>query len=163
MVNIKLESMKIKDAKRFYEILNNENFIYFIKVKSIEQEKEFLRKNKEKEKQGIGRSYAIIYENKIVGGCGIKIDQHRKYIGELGYFIDEAYWGKGIATAAVKELEEICFNELNMSRLEILIHTKNKSSEKVAIKSGYKKEGIQRKKIEVNGEMNDCYLYAKVL
>jgi len=64
-----------------------------------------------------------------------------KFIGEIGYFLDEAYWGRRITTRAVKILEKIGFKKLNLKRIEILMHPKNVASEKVAIKCGYKKEG----------------------
>ena len=163
MVNIKLESMRLKHAKRFYEILNNKNFKYFVIVDSLKKEKEFIRKIREKEKLGLIKEFAILYRNKVVGGCGIKINQHRKFIGELGYFVDESYWGKGIATAAVKKLEKYCKEKLKMTRIEILMDSRNKASRKVAINSGYRKEGRQKKKIEVNGKYFDCYIYAKIL
>ncbi len=80
----------------------------------------------------------------MVGGCGIKIDQHRTFIGEIGYFLDEEYWGKGIVTKAVKILEKIGFQKLGLKRIEVLMDPRNIGSEKVAIKCGYKKEGTMK-------------------
>jgi RimJ/RimL family protein N-acetyltransferase len=40
-------------------------------------------------------------------------------MGELGYFVDEKYWGKGIATEAVKLAEKIGFGKLGLKRIEI--------------------------------------------
>ncbi|MFP4403272.1 MAG: GNAT family N-acetyltransferase [Candidatus Woesearchaeota archaeon] len=163
MAKIKLRNQRVSDAKKFYEILNNPNFFYLdIKPKSIEDEKEWLRKNATKRKNNFEYNYTILYNNKIVGGCGIKINQHRKYIGEIGYFLDEKYWNKGIVTKAVLELEKIAFNKLKLIRIEIIMTKKNKPSEKVAIKCSYKKEGIIRKVVELNNKYEDCYLYSKV-
>ena len=69
-----------------------------------------------------------LYNNYIIGGCGIKINQHRNFIGEIGYFLDEKFWGKGFATKAVKILEKEGFKKLNLKRIEILIHPKNMKS-----------------------------------
>ena len=44
-----------------------------------------------------------------MGGIGVRIDQHRTYIGEIGFFVDEPYWGKGIASAALEQLEEFIY------------------------------------------------------
>lgn len=164
MSHIKIRPQQIKDAKRFFEILTNPNFIFFgANPKSIEDEKKFLRLNAKKRKKNIEHNFTILLGKKIVGGCGIKINQDRKYIGEIGYFIDEEYWGKGFATQAAKLLEKIGFGKLNLSRIEILMVVKNKGSEKVAIKSGYKKEGRMRKALkDKKGKMWDCYLYAKI-
>jgi len=65
-------------------------------------------------------------------------------------------------TQAVKLLEEICFKDLGLSRIEIVMELDNKGSEKVAIKSGYKKEGqIQKLILNKDGTKRDCFLYAK--
>ena len=103
-------------------------------------ERKWLRGNAERRKNNTNWNYAIIYGKEIVGGLGVKINYHRKYIGEIGYFIDEKYWGRGIASRAVKLAEAICFKKLKLKRIEILMQPANRASEKVAIKNGYLKE-----------------------
>lgn len=164
MAKVEIRNQKVSDAKRFYEILNNPNFIFFrVCPKDIEGEKEFLRQNTYKRKNHIAYHYAILYNGKLIGGCGININQHRKFIGEIGYFVAEDYWGKGIASKAVKLLEKIGFSKLGLSRIEIVMDIKNVGSRKVAIKCGYKKEGMMRKAIKNGDKLKDVYLYAKVL
>lgn len=165
MPKIKLRLQKVSDAKKFYEILNNDNFVYFpARPKSVAAEKEFLKNNIKRRKDNTDWNYTIIYGKEVVGGIGVKINFHRKYIGEIGYFIDENYWGKGIASRAVKLVEAICFKKLKLKRIEIVMLPANIASEKVAIKNGYLKEGRMRKAVKGRGgEMKDCYLYAKVL
>jgi len=161
---IELRNQRVSDAKRFFEILNNPNFTYFdICPKDVEAEKEFLRLNTDKRKNNIEYNYAILYNTKLIGGCGIAINQRRKYIGEMGYFIDEAYWGQGIAIKAVKLLENLAFKTFLLKRIEILMNPKNIASEKVAIKCGYKKEGTMKKVIKDKDRFADAYLYAKVI
>lgn len=103
-----------------------------------------MRKVSKKRKDDFEDNYSIFYNDNHVGGCGIKIDQHRKFIGEIGYFVDEEYWGKGITLKAVEILEDIGFNKLGLKIIEIIMTPKNKASESVAIKCGYKKEGIKK-------------------
>lgn len=163
MITLRLQ--KISDAKRFFEILNNPNFIYFgVMPKSVEDEKNWLRGNQKCRKENTSWNYAILYNNKVVGGIGVKINYHRRYVGEIGYFLDENYWGRGITSRAVKLVEKICFQKLKLKRIEIIMQPENKASEKVAIKNKYQKEGLMRKAIKgKDGKMKDCLLYAKVL
>ncbi|MDP2736245.1 MAG: GNAT family N-acetyltransferase [bacterium] len=165
MSKVKLRLQKVSDAKRFYEILNNPNFFYLgVNIKSIADEKKYLQGNVKRRKDNTNWGHTILYGDKIVGGIGIKINIHRKYVGELGYFLDEKYWGKGITSRAVKLVEEICFKKLKLVRIEIVMQPANMASEKVAIKNGYLKEGRMRKAVRgKDGIMKDCYLYAKVL
>jgi ribosomal-protein-alanine N-acetyltransferase len=163
VLKIKLRPQKVSDAKRFYEILKNPNFKFLTtEVKNISDEIRFLKQNSERRKKNIGYNYSILYNKLVVGGCGIKINQHRNFIGEIGYFIDEKYWGKGVATKAVKELEKISFKKLKLKRIEIIMNIQHKASEKVAIKCGYKKEGIMKKSLKNKNRYFDAYLYAKV-
>lgn len=165
MSKITIRYQKVSDAKRFYEILSNPNFIYFTsKPKSIEDEKKWLKGNRERRKNNFEWSYAILYGDKIVGAVGIKINSHRKYVGEIGYFLDEKYWGKGITTEAVKLAEKEGFDKLGLTRIEIVMQPENKGSEKVAIKCGYNKEGLLKKAVEgTDGKKKDVLMYAKVL
>lgn len=164
MPKIGIRFQRVSDAKRFFEILTNPNFLYFgTNVKSVAGEREWLRNNPWKRKENKEWNYAIIYDGQTIGGIGIKINQHRPYIGEIGYFLDEKYWGRGITVKAVKLLEKEAFGKLNLKRLEILMRPENKASERVAIKSGYLKEGRMQKAIKDRaGKMQDALLYAKV-
>ena len=160
---LSIRYQQVGDAKRFFEILNNPNFLYFsANPKTIQAEKEFLRKNKVLRQSGEEFNYSILLNGKVVGAAGIHIEPRRSYCGEIGYFVDEAYWGRGIACEAVQQLEQIAFTELGIVRIEINMLKKNKASERVAIKCGYRKEGIGRKKLLHNGEYLDCYVYSKV-
>ena len=165
MVNkVELRLQRVSDAKRFYEILNHPDFTFFSSCpKSIEAEKEYLKKNIQKRKNHFSYDYTILYNKKLVGGCGMKINQHTNFIGEIGYFIDRNYWGKGIASKAVKLIEKKGFKELKLRRIEVIMCTQNLASERVAIKCGYKKEGIKKKAIKVGkNKYEDAYLYAKI-
>lgn len=159
---IELRYQRVSDAKRLFEILNNPNFKYFsVCPKNIDDEREYLRKTQKKKKDNFEHSFSIMLNGKVVGGCGIKIDQHRKYIGEIGYFVEQKFWGKGIACEAVRILEKLGFEKLGLKRIEILMNPKNKASERVAVKCGYKKEGTKKKALHKNGKFFDAHLYAK--
>ena len=155
---------RVSDANQYFEILNNPNFTYFkVCPKNIEAEKYFLRLNSEKRKNNIQYNYGIWLDGKLIGGCGINVHQFRTFIGEIGYFLDEEYWGKGITVKAVKLLENIGFQKLGLKRIEILMHPKNLSSEKVALKCGYEKEGTMKKAAKNGDEYADAHLYAKIV
>ncbi len=163
MSKVTLRYQEISDAERYFEILSNPNFRYFeVKVKSVEEEREWLKTNPEKREKNREYNYAILYDDELVGACGIAMDTRRPHIGEIGYFLDEKYWEKGITTEAVKQIEKIAFEILELVRLEIRMEPGNRASGRIAIKCGYTKEGSVRKAYERDGEYRDCLLYAKV-
>ena len=167
MPTIQIRLNEIGDARRFYEILSNPNFTYFsANPKSVEDEENWLRASIKDMANGLQYNYSILCDGEVCGGVGVRINGTRKHIGEIGYFIEEKRWGQGIATEAVRLLEQKCFHELKLSRIEILMQPENAASEKVALKAGYVKEGLLRKVVEDkehSGTMHDVCLYAKVL
>ena len=142
---ITLRRQEMSDAQRFFEILHEHNFEFFnTVVNSVEEQEAFLRKNDEKIKNNTEHNFAILLDEELIGGCSIKIRKHKAFIGEIGYFLEEKHWGKGYTTKAVKELERIGFEELGLHRIEICMNPNNLASEKVAIKTGYEKEGLMK-------------------
>lgn len=160
---VKLRYPKPEDAERFYEILNNIDPTYYYAPipDSVEEEREWIKGRKYKRANNLEYNYAIISEDKIVGGCALTINQAYPHIGEIGYFVAENYSGQGIATRVVQKLEEIAFNKLDLVRLEIRMDPEHKASKKVAIKNNYQKEGLLHKAVEFAGDYYDYLLYAK--
>lgn len=109
-------------------------------------------------------NFAIVCDGKVVGsiGCQTKEDISRKKI-EIGYFIGEPYWGKGIATEAVKHLLDFIATRLDVVRIEAHVFAQNKSSMKVLQKNGFYLEGIRRKAVLKNNECIDEYLLVKLI
>jgi [ribosomal protein S5]-alanine N-acetyltransferase len=79
---------------------------------------------------------------------------------EIGYTLFEEYRGRGIVTEAVNLLVRYLFNSTLINRIEIRMDTRNKASEKVAIKCGFQKEGVSRGANFVRGNHVDMNLYA---
>ena len=105
-MNVKIRPQKVSDAKRFFEILSNPNFTYFgANPQSVEDEVAFLKQSARKRRNKSAYNFAITLDDTLVGGGGIMINSTHPYLAEAGYFIDEAYWGRGIATEAMKLLE----------------------------------------------------------
>lgn len=161
---IELRYPEIGDAEEFFRILNEGKFDFYYATipESIELEREWIKRRAYKRENNLEYNYAIIYEDMLVGGCKIRIDQQNQHIGELGYFIDRRFFNKGIATEVVKMLEKIAFDELRLVRLEIRMDPQNCASESVAKKNYFVKEGMLKKAVEFNGEYYDNWLYVKV-
>ncbi|MDD9953859.1 MAG: GNAT family N-acetyltransferase [Candidatus Woesearchaeota archaeon] len=159
---ITLRPYRITDAEPFYHIMQSKKFLYWgVGPKSVAEERKIIRKLQRNRKKKLEYCYTIVYKKKIVGGCGIKT-YGPPHIGELGYFVDEHYWNKGIATAAVKELEKLA-KKIGVKRAEIRVVPKNKASAKVAKKCGYEKEGRLQAAIQLGKKYVAADVYGKVL
>jgi ribosomal-protein-alanine N-acetyltransferase len=109
-------------------------------------------------------NFAIVCNGVVVGsiGCTLRDDIARKSI-EIGYFVGEPYWGKGIASEAVKQLTDFITTRLDMIRIEGHVFGSNKSSMKVLQKNGFYLEAIHRKAAYKNNELLDDYIFVKLL
>ncbi len=113
---------------------------------------------------GFGYNYGIFNEENIfIGTCGIipKKDIYR-LTAEVGYWIGQPYWGRGYATAAVKQLAGIAFNDLKLVRIYAEVFACNPASMRVLEKAGFTLEGVLKKNMIKEGEIMDSYLYSRV-
>jgi [ribosomal protein S5]-alanine N-acetyltransferase len=83
-----------------------------------------------------------------------------RFSAEIGYWLAEPFWGKGIITQAVKSLTEYAFKKYNFNRIFAGVFEGNKASEKVLQNAGYKLEGIFRKSVFKEGKFLDQYNYS---
>ena len=88
-------------------------------------------------------------------------DVHR-YSAELGYWLAEPFWGRGIMTQAVKIITAFAFSELNVLRVFAEPYTTNPTSARVLEKAGFVREGILRANVFKDGKVLDQYLYSFV-
>lgn len=107
---------------------------------------------------------AICADDRPIGSIfvmpGTGKDQRR---GEIGYSLSAKYWGRGIATEAVKLAMSCVFKELKcLDRVEGLVFAENKASQRVLEKAGFIKEGLLRKYFFVKGKSRDIVVYSVV-
>ena len=106
-------------------------------------------------------NFAIAIEDQVVGGIGfeLKTDVYRRSAA-IGYWLGEAHWGKGIATAAVKAMTDYAFATFDLCRLEAGVFAWNGASMRVLEKAGYSCEAQLRRAATKDGKTIDLYLYA---
>lgn len=108
-------------------------------------------------------AFAIIFNNKVVGSIGVTRNEniHRR-TAELGYYVAEPYWGKGIATNAVKEVCEYIFENTDIVRVFAEPFSYNTASCRVLEKAGFSFEGTLRQNAIKNGKVLDMKMYALI-
>ena len=106
-------------------------------------------------------TFAIRWNDQLAGVIGFKpqIDVHRKSV-EIGYWVGEPYWGKGIATQAIKQMVSYGFAKLDINRIFAGIYSHNAPSMKALENCGFQKEGVFRKAVIKNGVYLDEVKYA---
>jgi len=106
--------------------------------------------------------YRAIEVNGIaVGEIGVLLhdDIYRKN-GELGYWINESYQGKGIVTEAINEIVTLVFENYEINRIYATPFANNFASHRVLEKAGFKIEAFFEKTVYKNGKMIDEIIYS---
>jgi len=108
-------------------------------------------------------AFAIIVDNIAIGSIGIfrQGNIHRR-TAELGYYIAEEYWGKGIMTEAVRQICEYVFSKSDIIRIFAEPFAYNIASCRVLEKAGFQYEGTLRRNALKNGEVIDMKMYSKI-
>jgi ribosomal-protein-alanine N-acetyltransferase len=108
-------------------------------------------------------SLAIVVDGAAVGGVGIELgtDVFRRS-AEIGYWLGEPFWGRGIATEALRAMTAYAFERFDICRLEAGVFDWNPASARVLEKNGYVLEGRARLGVIKDGRMGDRLLYALV-
>ena len=107
--------------------------------------------------------FAVVADGKVVGnvGAGRQENVHRR-TAELGYYLGEEYWGRGIMTEAVKQTCAYIFEHSDIIRIFAETYADNIGSCRVLEKAGFTCEGVLRKAAEKNGVIKDVKMYALI-
>jgi len=85
-------------------------------------------------------------DGRQIGGIGLRIEpQHHR--AELGYWLGVAYWGKGFATEAAREMLRYGFDDLRLHRIFASHFKHNPASGRILLKLGMRHEGCLREHI----------------
>ena len=108
-------------------------------------------------------NFAIAVADEAVGGVGYTIDSDVNYrSAEIGYWLGEDFWGRGIATEALIAVTEHAFSTYDLCRLYAHVFDWNPASARVLEKAGYVFEGRLRKSVTKAGQTIDQLMYAIV-
>ena len=106
---------------------------------------------------------AIDVDGVAVGGIGLILNSDVYVMSaEIGYWLGEAYWGKGIGTEAVRLMVEYTFYYFDIVRLYAEVFETNKASMRILEKNGFYLEGVRRKAVLKNGVLMDDYIWVKL-
>ena len=105
--------------------------------------------------------FAIMADGKVAGCVSVfRKTDISGFTGELGYYVAEEYWGKGIATLAVSKICQLVFEHSNIVRIYAELFSFNKASCRVLENVGFSCEGILKNGAIKNGVLTDKKIYA---
>jgi [ribosomal protein S5]-alanine N-acetyltransferase len=112
---------------------------------------------------GMPTNFAIEVDGEAAGGIGfIPGTDVERISAEVGYWLGQAYWGRGIVTAALVAVSDFAFSAFDLHRLFALPFAENRASRRVLEKAGYELEAILRTSAIKDGRILDQALYGRL-
>jgi RimJ/RimL family protein N-acetyltransferase len=107
--------------------------------------------------------FAIATKLEAIGSIELMLgkDVHR-FTAEMGYWLAEPYWEKGIMTDAVQFVTTWAFRELGLHRISAEPYATNTASHRVLEKAGFIREGVLHASAFKDGKILDQFLYSKI-
>jgi len=163
--DIKLRDWRKSDQKRLASLANNQHIANFMMDSfphpyTEKDAEEWINMCLKETKNPL---FVIERKGELIGGIGghIKDDIHR-YNAELGYWIAENYWNKGIISKAIGVFCSHLFSNYKINRIYADVFSTNPASGKVLEKNGFIQEGLLKKAAYKNGLFIDLLVYSKL-
>jgi len=100
-------------------------------------------------------------DGEAAGGIGIELPTDVERVSaEIGYWLGESVWGRGIVTEALQAVTAQAFQQFDLTRIYALPFADNRASVRVLEKAGYMLEGHLRRSAIKDGTIRDQLLYA---
>ena len=134
-----LRPFRFDDSQAFYKITHNPANLTFIFPAQVSQaESDYLLVHYFM-KEPLG-TWAL--EDKasqqMIGAIRLEKLNPTKQTAEIGYFVQQDFWGQGLATESLKTISFLALAEFGLRSLSIITHRENLASQKVALKAGFK-------------------------
>jgi RimJ/RimL family protein N-acetyltransferase len=163
-----LRDLKPGDAKSIAFNLNNlkicEKLLVVPYPYRLKDAKEYIEKCRKRAKQKKREAYnfGIEFGKSIIGLISIMDIDRFQNKAELGYWLGESYWGRGIMSEALKKILGFGFGKLKLRRIEACVFAANKASEGLLKKFGFRFEGLKRKcyRSRATKKIHDGKIYA---
>ncbi len=145
---LELRQRQLEDAEELFALIeSNRAYLrawlpWLDTSRSVDDTRKNIESNLEQAESGSGLAVSLWYRGQIVGVTGYNEIHQTDHVGHIGYWLAEAYQGKGLMTASVRSLVDHGFRELGLNRQAISAHVDNARSRTIAERLGFRLEGI---------------------
>ena len=105
-------------------------------------------------------NWGIVFEETLIGSVGVARMSEADLNCEVGYCLGRRWWGRGIATEALRALVDFLFAQVNFHRIAAVHDPDNPASGRVMQKAGMAREGVLRQQRFLKGRFVDTVVYS---
>lgn len=110
---------------------------------------------------GVSLPFAVRVEGRLAGQVTVdNVVRGAMRSGDLGYWIDRAVAGRGVASLAVALVCDHALGPAGLHRLQADIRPENLPSQRLVERLGFTREGLARRYLDIDGDWRDHYTYA---
>ena len=110
---------------------------------------------------GTSVPFAVRVDGRLAGQVTVdNIVRGAMRSGDLGYWIDRAVAGRGVASLAVALVCDHAFGPVGLHRLQADIRPENLPSQRLVERLGFRREGLLRRYLDIDGDWRDHAAYA---
>lgn len=160
-----LRDMRLEDAEALFAYASDPEVTRHLTWnthRSVEDSKQFLETAIQDYANGNLHRWAIVHKSsgEFIGTCGLvaRSQEHRR--AHVGYALARAYWGRGLATEAVRDMIAFGFDRMDLNKIVARCFPENSASERVMQKLGMAYEGTLREHLFVGGRYRDLKIYS---
>ena len=132
-------------------------------IRRVEDTRAFIRATQAQVSQNNGAQLAIKVQGSIVGVVGHHQIDWRNRLTSLGYWVGEAYQGRGLVSAACRALIAHAFDDARLNRVEIRCAVGNVKSRAIPQRLGFRQEGLLRDAEWLYDHFVDHVIYAMLV
>lgn len=108
-------------------------------------------------------AFAIATSSEAIGVIGFHLEPDvLRRSAEVGYWLGEPFWGRGIMTRALNLICDHVFQNYDVIRLSAPVFAWNPASARVLENAGFIREGVMRSAVYKDGEITDLLMYGKL-
>ena len=166
-MDCKLRRWRPEDARDLAEALNNKNILDNLRdglpyPYTEEHAQSFISAMLAADTDKV-YPFAITVKDKAVGSIGVfRKDNIHSKTAEMGYYVAEPWWGRGIGTSAVEQIGRYIFENTDIIRIFAEPFAYNAGSCRILEKAGFLFEGTLRKNAVKNGVVIDMKMYSRI-
>ncbi|MBR4335070.1 MAG: GNAT family N-acetyltransferase [Clostridia bacterium] len=160
-----LRKIRLNDAPDMFEYSKDPEvtkYLLWDPHPNVEHTRNYIDYLQDRYRDGKYYDWAVILKSsgKMIGTCGFSsiLPEHRS--AEVGYVLNPAFRGQGIAGEALSAVLDFAFRKMALNRVEAKCVAENASSERVMQKVGMTFEGVARSALLVKGEFRNIKIYS---
>lgn len=162
---MRLRKLKNKDADGMLEWMHDPKVNYGFRFQAAEMEWEdviqFIEKSWEEYEEGSNYHFAIVLEeDEYLGTISLKNIDWEAGTAEYAVSLRSGVHGKGIASAATREILRIAFDEIQLNRVYLNVLSDNAAAIRLYERNGFQYEGEFRQHLMIRGEKKSLRWYA---